>query len=102
MSDEMIALGSELANELGFTSEKFEGWLWKKDGAITISFIISKQPGEGHFSELLDTIWDRGLVAQVPTPLAQMLPILEAKGFEQKGVWSEAYQDVVEVWERGP
>ena len=101
MSDEMIALGSDLADELGFTAEKFEGWLWEKEGAIVVSFIVSKQPGKGHFGELLDAIWQRGLVAQVPTPLGQMIPILEAKGFEQKAYRHNAL-GMIEVWERGP
>ena len=41
MKDEMIALGSDLADDLGFTAEKFEGWLWEKEGAIVVSFIVS-------------------------------------------------------------
>jgi len=98
----MIALGTPAADELGFIADRFEGWLWKRDDKIIVSFIMSRQPGRGHFSELLDGIWSKGYTIQVPTPLGQMVPILQAKGFEPHAEWSESFGDWCEVWERAP
>ena len=100
--DGMIKLDSPLGKEFGFTGDKFDGYLWKTDDVVIISFIMSKTPGKGHFSTLLDAIWREGYTIHVPTPLGQMLPILEAKGFEQTWEWSKGFQDNVEIWARGP
>lgn len=103
MIDEgMIAVDSDAGRELGFTSDRFDGWLWKHGGVVVVSFIVSKEPGKGHFSQLLDAIWATGNKAQVPTPLGRMVAILQGKGFKAKTEWDENYQDYVELWERGP
>lgn len=84
-------------NTLGFTSEKFEGWLWKKADSIYISFIESKQPGRGHFSQLLKAILDSGHSVKVPTPFAKMQQILVKKGFT-KTIEQDEEMGAVEVW----
>lgn len=102
MDEGMIRLDSEHAQEFGFTSDKFEGWLWKRDNVITVSFIISRQEGQGHFSRLLNAVWAKGYTIQVPTPLGPMRTILQKKGFQRKAVYDRAFQDWVEIWECAP
>jgi hypothetical protein len=82
--DGPIMPDSPLGNLLGFTSDKFIGWLWKKDGIITISFIVSLNPGQGYFSVLLNGISKHGYKITVPTPSNTMRIILEKKGFKSK------------------
>ena len=47
MKNGIIELNSPFAQEIGFLSDKFGGWLWKKDNTIIISFIESKLEGQG-------------------------------------------------------
>jgi len=95
----MIALDSPFASEIGFTSDKFDGYLWYTSGIITISVIISKQPGHGNFGRLLRAIRDRGFITHVPTPSRRMTAILKAKNFTQKWIYDEAFGEDVEIWE---
>lgn len=76
---------SKLARELDFTPEKFNdtSFLWKIGEYIYISFIESRNPGEGHFSQLLKNIYKKGYGVKVPNPFPSMKEILEKKGFIQ-------------------
>jgi hypothetical protein len=96
----MILPDSEIGKQLSFVSSRFKGWLWKKDEFITVSFIESVQEGKGHFSELLNNIWDKGYKVRVPTPFAKMLMILKKKGFTEKQYFDEDADGYVEVWEK--
>ncbi len=82
MKDGIIELGSPFAAKLGFTRDKFTGYLWKRGEMILISLITSNQPNKGHFSGLLNTIWSEGFDVGVPTPLGKMQSVLEKKGFQ--------------------
>lgn len=86
-----------LAKKIGFTGDKFDGWLGKKNGYIYISFIISKKPNEGNLSKLFDKILKCGYGIKVPTPFAKMKAICEAKGFKRTMEFSEKMGEV-EVW----
>ena len=79
--DGIIDLGSPAANELGFTSDKFDGYLWRMGDEIYISLIRSKQPGQGNFSALIKAIKAAGFRPVVPTPMARMLSILKKWGY---------------------
>lgn len=95
-----IELDSPFAQEIGFTSDKFDGWLWLEDARVLISFIISRQPGEGHLSQLFSAIEARGFAVAVPTPMGLMRAILARKGFTPHGEYSDMYGEDVEVWEK--
>jgi hypothetical protein len=96
--DGKIEPGDALGEALGFTRDRFDGWLWKEGDRILISMIISRQPGRGHLSELLEAIEMRGLRAAVPTPFAAMQAIITAKGYEPH--YETGDYGMVEVWEK--
>jgi len=98
ISDGIIELDSKFGKELGFTSDKFDGWLWKKDGDIWISFIQSKKEGKGNLSRLFDAISKRGYKIKVPTPMGKMRLILVKKGFKPTVEFVEEIKEPVEVW----
>jgi hypothetical protein len=78
-----IALDSEFGKQLGFTSDKFDGWLWKRGNYIYISFIVSKKEGCGNLSRLFRQIEKAGFGIKVPTPFAKMASIVKKHGFEE-------------------
>jgi len=97
MKDGIKELDSDFAKEVGFTSDKFDGWLWRQHGYIIISFITSKQKRQGNFNGVLDAIWKKGYWVKVPTPSVTMKTILIKKGFKE----TEEYDkrgSAVEVW----
>jgi hypothetical protein len=100
MNDGRIAVDSNYAKELGFTSDKFtrDSYLWKSGDRIMISLIVSRHPGQGHLSELFAAIEARGLRVAVPTPSADMRRILKQKGFVPH--MEEGSFGFVEVWEK--
>ena len=87
-----------LAGDLGFTPDRFDGWLWRVGKTIYISFIVSKEEGQGHLSELFNAIWRKGFTVKVPTPFARMEAILRNKGFVRTVEHSEQMGGDVEVW----
>ncbi len=87
----IIDVDSREGKKLGFTSDKFNGWLWKTDNSIYISFIQSINQNKGNFSELLNNIESKGYVIKVPNPLKKMKQILIKKGFQlTREWWSDA------------
>lgn len=101
----IIEPDTTFAKELGFTSDRFEGWLGKKDGYIYISFIISLQSGKGHLSELFQNIQKKGYGIKVPTPFAHMRAIIKKKGFHktvEPFAPEHGINDPCEVWVLNP
>lgn len=82
MKDGMIELDSSLGKELGFVSSKFDGYLWKKDNAIIISFIISKK--KGNFKKLVEKILSTGHRVDIPTPLGKMQEIVQKNKYKHR------------------
>jgi hypothetical protein len=103
MNDGMIELDTEFAQSIGFTKDKFRGYLWKEGNVITISLIESRVQGQGYLRELFNNIEAKGFKIQVPTPLGKMQAILEHYGFSPH---SEPFApeignyDLIEVWEK--
>jgi len=99
-----IDVDSEYAKSIGFTSDKFDGWLWRKEGEtrIMVSFIKSTDPGKGNLSRLFDAVHAQGLAVAVPTPLGKMQAILTRKGFSKAREFCEDYGESVEVWTLEP
>jgi hypothetical protein len=101
-TDGLVKPGDELANRFGFTADRFCGWLWKTGDAIYVSFIVSKQPGQGNLSELIDSILSNGYAVKVPTPLGKMQDILRHKGFSPSMEFDDEIGETVEVWCKQP
>jgi len=95
----VFSFGHPLAEKIGFTEDKFYGWLGRKDGYIYISFIISKQPNKGQLSNLFDNILKLGYGIKVPTPFAKMKQICKTKGFKKTIEYSEKMGNV-EIWKK--
>lgn len=81
MDDRMIQLDDEFAVGIGFTSDRFDGYLWKKGEVVIVSPIISLQPNRGHFSDLVRRIEAQGFRVHVPTPMPHMQAILTHWGY---------------------
>lgn len=98
--DGIIKPDSSVGKELGFTSDKFDGYLWKIDDHIMISFIVSLDQGRGNLRNLFESIWKRGYQVWVPTPFPRMLAILKRLGFTQTFEYDDAFKSYVEIWKK--
>jgi len=96
MKDGIINLDTDFAKELGFTSDKFYGYLWISKNTIWISFIESKQQGKGHFKALLDTIKEKGYDIIVPTPFPRMEAICLKWGMDKHRLLNENHDTMIE------
>lgn len=79
----VIELDSEFGKEIGFTSDKFQGYLWKAGGYVYISAIKSIHPEQGNLSALFACIEEKGFGIKVPAPFPKMEAILNQKGFKK-------------------
>ena len=98
MKDGIIVLDGKFATEIGFTCDKFEGYLWKKEDYIYISLIKSFNPGHGDLSALFKRIQEKGFGIKVPAALSQMKAICKRKGFKLTTENHETYNEAVDVW----
>jgi len=87
MNDGIITIDTKRAKTFGFTSDKFDGYLWKKKNNIYISFIVSHQEGKGNVRKLFETILKKGFDICVPTPSGRMRMICEK--FGGKSEWMD-------------
>ncbi len=69
------------ALEFGFTSDLFEGILWRQGGYIVIASIKSVLPRQGNLSQLFRNIREKGLGIKVTNPSPIMTMICQKKGF---------------------
>ena len=95
MNNGIIEIDSDAGKEIGFTSDRFYGYLWKTDDSIVISFIESHK--RGNFRQLVEKILDLGLRVDIPTPLGRMEDIVNKNGYKFKLVDDEI-MGMVEVW----
>lgn len=96
MMNGIIELDSEAGKEIGFLSSKFGGYLWKQDGAIIVSFIVSKS--KGNFRRLVERIRSLGFAVKVPTPLGRMQDIVLKNGYRHTIEHDKNMGENVEVW----
>jgi len=97
MIDGIINLDTERGRELGFTRDRYGGYLWKTGDSIIISFIESKQ--RGNFRELVRRIHEHGWTVKVPTPLSSMKEIVRKNGYQHTIVpFSDEDPIPCEVW----
>ena len=90
---------SDFGKSIGFTKDKFSGYLWHEGDRLLIDVIVSKYPRMGNFSRLIQAIEDRGLRVAVSNPLMSMQLILMAKGFIPH-LEESFFGSKVEVWEK--
>lgn len=95
----MIKLNSRFAKTLGFTSDKFDGYLWEDGDMITISVINSLKPGQGNLKKLFNKIESKKYKIRVPTPMLAMTYILTKWGFTPEFIPDDMFGPV-EVWEK--
>ena len=81
----IIRLDSKLGKELNFTSDKFMffSYMFKDGNVIWISAIEAIEKGKGHFTKLLNAIWEKGWTVKIPVPFPNMEQILIKKGFQK-------------------
>jgi hypothetical protein len=82
LPDGKIDPSDPIGESLGFTSDLFDGYLWKKGPDIYVSFIASRHEGRGNVRGLLDRLESTGLTVKVPTPFARMRMICEKRGYK--------------------
>lgn len=100
MTDGIIELGTERAQEFGLTEDKFDmgTYLWKTGNRIYVSFIHSKHEGRGNLRKLFKTIIAKGHEIAVPTPSARMRMICMKNGFiECTEPFTGDHDELVEV-----
>lgn len=98
MEDGIIELDTDRGKTLGFTSDKFDGYLWKTGNYIIISNIESLNQGQGNLSKLFSSIQKIDMGIKVPTPFARMKAIIIEKGFKRKDEFFEEANEMCEVW----
>lgn len=86
---------NHLGQLLGFTDDKFNGYLYKKGNEIWLSAVMSLDEGKGNFSTLLNNIEKNGFEIVVPLPLKKMQEIIKRKGFEP-----EDENEPLTIWRR--
>ena len=85
------------ALEVGFTSDRFSGYISKVDNTVYISAIMSLQPGNGNFSKLIHTLLSKGYTVKIPNPFPNMQAIAAHLEFEQSYEYGEPF-GMCEVW----
>lgn len=95
-----IDVDSDKGKQLGFTSDKFQGYLFTSAGSIYISMIISLDPLKGNVKKLFDRIVELGYTVKVPNPMGRMFKIVSApgSGFVLTREISDMF-GLVDVWE---
>jgi len=79
--DGIIQPDTAFAYKVGFTSDKFEGWLWKSERTIIVSMIISKHEGRGKFRAMINKIKALKYDIFISTPSTRMREIALRNGF---------------------
>lgn len=92
MNDGIIELDSDRGKQLGFTTDRFDGYLWKVGDSVYVSFIMSRQ--RGNFRSLVNTILSHGWTVKIPTPLGEMNRIVKKNGYVH------SLEDFAEVGEK--
>lgn len=96
----IVELDSFVGKMIGFTTDRFDGYLWKNYDSITISFIASKQ--KGNFRQLVERILELGLAVEVPTPLPNMRRIVEKNGYVMTTEYDASTGEFFELWTLKP
>jgi hypothetical protein len=96
--DGIIEVDSDIGKVLGFTSDRWIGWLWLSGDKIFLSYVEALHPGQGHLHQLRQAIEAAGYRVAVPIPLYQMREILRHWGFSMH-MEKDSKLGNVEIWE---
>lgn len=97
----IINVDDDFAKQIGFTSDKFIGYLWRDNERIIISAIMAINPRQGHFTELINAIENLKFKVTVPNPSWQMKVYLAKRNFVPRRELDRTLEKI-EVWERSP
>lgn len=87
-----LSMQSDFCKEIGFTKDKFDGYLWSSEyNTITLSIVWSIYPGKGNFLTVLNNIKDRGYNILAYDTSKRMTKILEKFGFSKNEEYSCMY-----------
>lgn len=75
---------SDFGVKIGFTSDKFDGYLWIEDNYILISAILSLDEHKGHLIDLFNNITKLGYGIKIFHPGKRMKFICLKYGFIDK------------------
>lgn len=95
---EIVDPDSEFGKKIGFTSDKFKGYLTRLQEYVVISLLMSKQPNQGNVRNLFEAIKREGFKIKVPCPIGRMFYIVKKNNFKLTHEWSEDMGEHVEVW----
>jgi hypothetical protein len=98
MTDGEVRIGDPLAEELGFTAERFDGYLWLVRTDLYVSLVDAKHIGQGHFRAFVEKALAKGLTVKIPTPLGRMEHIVRRWRFKHVTEMSEL--GPCDVWVR--
>jgi hypothetical protein len=99
--DRMISLTDDFAKEVGFTEDKFHGYMWETDEEIILSLVYSLRPRQGHLKAVVDNILAKGLNIMIPCPSSQMEAFMENYGgFEKDWAWNESTKEHIPCYRR--
>ena len=90
MKDGIINLDTKRGKEFGFTSDKYNGYIWKQGNFIVMSVIGCNVQNKGLLRELFSTIQRKGYGIKVPNPFPRMEAICKHYGFTET---TELFED---------
>ena len=76
-----LPIGSDFCKKVGFTNDKFNGYLWKEENVITLSLVYSIYEGKGNFLNVLTNIKKLGYDMKAYDCSQRMYAILTKFGF---------------------
>ena len=98
MKDGIIELDTDRAKELGFTSDKYFGYLWKKGNYVIISTIGCNRQNSGYLRELFALIQKKGYGIKVPNPFPKMEEICKHYGFKKTSEYFKVAKTNIPVY----
>jgi hypothetical protein len=95
-----ISLDTRFARNIGFTSDKFIGYLWlhPKSKKVVISAIMSQQPNRGNLRRLFKMLWAKGYCIEVPEPSPALEYICQRYGFKRKVIWDDVFKEYLIIY----
>lgn len=94
--------GTSTAERLGFTHNRFKGYIYLTGGCVWVSLVESKAPKKGHFSSFIRGLVAKGYTVKVPCPIGEMPSILKHLGFSESKETNPRNSETVSVWVLNP
>ena len=102
---EAIGAGTPYGDYLGFTADKFQGYLWDDGHQIYISAVRSIREGQGNLRQLFERInIELGRQVSIPNPFPVMEEIARKWGFERTVQAADmgGFREEIDVWVMKP